>query len=278
HHDRARDHVRRRVRVVGALRVPPGGRRPSEPQGLSSRHLDRALQPPGRQGPRVECVSLLGERVHGGARARRPRERCRLRERRASERGLHERRRRRRTGGDLTPVAGMYSVEIDVPSLPPASFLLRRISGRDEVTLEPERAGEPTRLLAALLAGPGGASIDVTGLLASYHDRLLAEVFRHEVGEAITCHVACSECSEPFQLELMLSEGLAAQDRDAAAVGRPGADGRWPVAGTRVRPPTLRDTVLLDSDAVVEVLCAPAPAAEDRDAVLALLESAAPLL
>lgn len=174
-------------------------------------------------------------------------------------------------------MAGERSVTVAVPSLTPARFLLRRIAGTDEAALAPERPGEPTRLLAALARTGEGGVLDLEALPVTVHDRLLAEVYRAEIGEKVSCRAACSDCAQPFEFELALAELLAAQDREAAACGRTGADGRWAVGRARLRPPTLGDAGA-DPAVLVPLLCGETV---DPDSVAELadfLERASPLL
>jgi hypothetical protein len=167
---------------------------------------------------------------------------------------------------------------VAIPSLPPMAFLLRRLAGRDEAALDPERPGAATRLLAALLAGPKGGPVDLAALPVSVHDRLLAEVFRAEIGPEVTCRAGCTACGEGFEFVFGLGEVMAAQDAEAARVGPPEADGRWPVAGHRVRPPTLADGAEGAAPAVVAALCDAPPDAQAAPVIAGFLERAAPIL
>lgn len=172
-------------------------------------------------------------------------------------------------------MAGEYAVVIALPSLPPARAVLRRIAGADEAALAPGRPGEPTRLLAALARTADGAPLDVLDLPVTVHDRLLAQVYRTEVGDQATCRAACAGCGKAFEFDLAVPELLAAQDTEAAACGPPDADGRWSVAGTRVRAPTLADAAGPDLPAA---LCEGTVAPDALAAVGAFLEHACPLL
>lgn len=174
-------------------------------------------------------------------------------------------------------MAGELVVTVAVPSLPAVAALLRRIAGSDEVALAPTRPGAPTRLLAALVRAPDGRPLDLASLPVTVHDRLLAEVYRAEVGEMATCRTTCAECGKPFEFDLLLADLLAAQDSEAAACGPTGDDGRWAVAGTRVRPPTLADAAA-GAQAWPAALCDPPPAADALPAIEAFLAQAAPLL
>jgi len=178
--------------------------------------------------------------------------------------------------------AGHRLCTVSVPSLMPQSFLLRRLTGADEAVLEPNRPGGATRLLARLLAAPDGAGVDPAALPAPVHDRLLAEVFRAEIGETTDCRATCVACSEPFEFRLAPSDLMAAQDAEAAGIGRPAEDGRWPVkvGGTdiRLRPPLLADAQAGDPQALLEAIADPAPTPDDRPALVEFLERAAPLL
>ena len=166
---------------------------------------------------------------------------------------------------------------VAIASLPVVSFLLRRLTGQDEAALVPERPGEPTRLLAALLCDAGGGAVDLAALPVPVHDRLLAEVFRAEVGPRATCRAACTACAEPFEFDLVIADVIAAQDAEAARIGPPGADGRWPVAGRRVRVPLMGDASG-EAPAVISALCDAPPDMQAVIDIAAFLEKAAPLL
>jgi len=174
-------------------------------------------------------------------------------------------------------MAGEYAVTIAVPSLAPARAVLRRIAGADEAALAPQRPGEPTRLLAALARAADGSTLDIAALAVTVHDRLLAEVYRTEIGERATCRAACVQCGKPFEFELALGDVLAQQDRDAAACGLAREDGRWAVAGVRVRAPTLADAARGPA-ACAAALCEQPPDAATLAQVSAFLERACPLL
>lgn len=174
-------------------------------------------------------------------------------------------------------MAGDYAVTVAVPSLPPVHAVLRRITGADEAALAPGRPGEPARLLAALARAGDGAPLELAALPVTVHDRLLAEVYRREVGDTASCRASCAACAKPFEFDLVLPDLLAAQDRDAAGCEPPGADGRWRLARLRVRPPTLADAAR-GPQAVPGVLCDPAADADTLAAVAAFLERACPLL
>lgn len=178
----------------------------------------------------------------------------------------------------MTTLAAHNPCVVAIASLPALSFLLRRITGADEAALSAERPGEPTRLLAALLRGADGAAVDMAALPAPVHDRLLAEVFRLDVGPRATCRAACTACSEPFEFDLAIAEVVAAQDAEAAKIGPPGADGRWTVAGHRVRVPLLGDAQGGDTPALMSALCDAPPDIKMIVDIAAFLEQAAPLL
>jgi len=164
-------------------------------------------------------------------------------------------------------------VTIAVPSLAPVRAVLRPLTGSDEAVLAPHRAGEPTRLLASLARAEDGSALDLSTLPVTVHDRLLADVYRAEVGEKADCRSACSACREPFEFQLVLADLIEGQDRDAAACGPADADGRWSVGATRVRPPTLADAT-----GGLAAVCEPPSDEAALLAVVAFLEQASPLL
>lgn len=165
-------------------------------------------------------------------------------------------------------------VTIAVPSLAPVRAVLRPITGSDEAVLAPHRAGEPTRLLASLARSEDGSALDLLTLPVTVHDRLLADVYRAEVGEKADCRAACSVCREPFEFQLVLADLIEGQDRDAAACGPADADGRWLVGATRVRPPTLADA----AGGLAAVCDPPGDDEAALTAVAAFLEQVSPLL
>lgn len=174
-------------------------------------------------------------------------------------------------------MAGEYAVTVAVPTLAPVRAVLRRIAGADEATLAPERPAEPTRLLAALARAHDGGLLDLALLPVALHDRLLAEVYRTEVGASATCRAGCGECGKPFEFELLLADLLAAQDQEAEACVPAGDDGRWGVAGVRVRAPTLADAAHGPS-ACLAALCEGRLDEAVQAQVTAFLERACPLL
>lgn len=178
----------------------------------------------------------------------------------------------------MTVPAAHRPCVVAIPSLPALSFLLRRLCGQDEAALDPDRPGAATRLLAALLAGPSGGPVDLAALPVSIHDRLLAEVFRAEVGPRAICRAACTACGEAFEFELVLDDVIAAQDAEAARTGPADGDGRWTVAGHRVRAPLLADVAGGAEPALISALCDTPPDMQAIVAIAAFLERAAPIL
>ncbi|WP_404337171.1 hypothetical protein AB2M62_01415 [Sphingomonas sp. MMS12-HWE2-04] len=167
---------------------------------------------------------------------------------------------------------------IAIPSLPPARFQLRRIAGGDEATLAPERPGEPSRLLAALVRDEAGAPVDIGAMLAAVHDRLLAQVYRAEIGDTASCRATCASCDQPFEFALDLAELIAAQDREAALAGTPDADGYWAVESVQMRAPTIADAATREPNSLFAALCISPPEPEHHASLSAFLERAAPLL
>lgn len=170
------------------------------------------------------------------------------------------------------------AVTVSIPSIAPASFLLRRVTGDMEAALAPERAGEATCLLAALLSGPEGETIDISALPAPIHDRLLAEVFRTEVGESAECRATCRDCREGFEFVFSIDELTKAQDLEAQSVGLHDAAGYWRLGDREVRVPRLGDTARADQAELLAAICVPPVVPEALDETLGFLERAAPLL
>lgn len=168
-----------------------------------------------------------------------------------------------------------YPVTVAVGSLPVVRVALARVSGEEETWLSPGRAGEATRLLAALLRD---GTLDPAALPVTVHDRLLAAVFRAEIGDTARCRATCSACGTPFEFALPIDAVTAKQDSEAAAAGAVGEDGRWRFDGLSIRAPTLHDAASGDAQALLAAVCAPEPAPSQRDAVVAFLDRAAPVL
>jgi hypothetical protein len=175
--------------------------------------------------------------------------------------------------------AGAYPVRVDIPSLPAGRYLLRRLDGAAEAAIEPRQPDMATRLLERLLVGAAGEAVDVAALPLAIHDRLLSCIYVAEFGETVSCRAACSACSSPFEFRFALPELLAAQDRDAAGVGRLAEDGCWAApGGTRLRPPTLNDARTGAGADLIAAISSPRAAAEETAALAGFLERASPLL
>jgi hypothetical protein len=169
-------------------------------------------------------------------------------------------------------------VTIAMPSLPPARYLVARITGAVEASLAPARAGEATRLLGLLLRAEDGGTVDLGTLAAPVHDRLLADIYTTEIGERADCRAQCAACGEAFEFGFALAGLIAAQDEAARGIGLPDVDGCWPAGEARLRVPLLRDLADPSPAALLARLCAPAPHADAAEALAAILEQAAPLL
>jgi len=170
-----------------------------------------------------------------------------------------------------------YPVTVAVGSLPVTRVMLARVSGEEEAWLSPGRPGEATRLLGALLRG---SPLDPAALPVTVHDRLLAAVFRAEIGDTARCRASCASCKAPFEFALTLDAVIAQQDAAAASAAAEsmGGDGRWHLDGLSIRAPTLGDAAGGDPDALLAAVCTPAPMPSQRDAVIAFLDRAAPVL
>ncbi len=175
--------------------------------------------------------------------------------------------------------AGAYPARVDLPSLPPRRFLLRRLDGTTEAMVAPEQPGIATRLLERLLGNEDGEPVDLATLPLAVHDRLLALVYATEFGETVSCRATCAACAERFEFRFPLSALLASQDKEAAIVGQPGEDGCWEgPSGTRIRPPTLADAQAADGNDLLARIVSPAPPPNAASIVGAFLERASPLL
>ena len=175
--------------------------------------------------------------------------------------------------------AGVYPADVAIPSLPPARYLLRRIDGRLERAIVPGATGMASRLLDALLSERDGTKVEPGSLPLAVHDRLLAFVYRAELGDAIKARARCRACGDSFELSFSLPDLLASQDAAAATVGPPGPDGLWTTeTDRRLRPPSLADAGAGGAGALLTRI-ADGPVATDEIAPLSeFLERASPLL
>ena len=175
--------------------------------------------------------------------------------------------------------AGACLAEVAIPSLPPAAYLLGRLDGRAESMIEPDAPAMPTRLLEALLRDRDGGAVDIQNLPVAFHDRLLAFVYRAELGDSVKARAACPDCGESFEFGFSLADLLATQDEAAAAVGLPDGEGRWTAPGRlRLRPPTLADAGAGSGAALLERLAGTPVPPELVEDMAAFLEAASPLL
>lgn len=178
----------------------------------------------------------------------------------------------------MTLLAAHRPCVVAIPSLPAMPFLLRRLTGLDEAALDPDNPRAATWLLARLLAGPDGHPVDLASLPVAVHDRLLADVYRMEVGPLAACQATCSGCGEPFAFNLGIDEVIAAQDPEADGLGTALIDGSWRVAGRRVRAPRIGDLAGGEASALLSALCDAPPDAAAELEIAAFLERAAPIL
>lgn len=163
------------------------------------------------------------------------------------------------------------TVTIAIPSLPPVQALLSRVTGAVEAALMPDRDGEASRLLAALSLEESGGALDMGRLPLPIHDRLLAEVYRAELGETADCRARCGACNDAFEFSLNLSDVMAMQDAAATEVGMAN-EGGWGFGQWQVQVPLLGKVTLA-------ALCDPPPVNDaETSEVEAFLERAAPLL
>jgi hypothetical protein len=175
--------------------------------------------------------------------------------------------------------AGVYPADIAIPSLPTARFLLRRLDGRAEAMIAPEQPGMATRLLAMLATTREGAPVRLDTLPLAVHDRLLAAVYRAEVGETVACRAACGGCAKSFEFAFPLSALIARQDEAAATIGPPDGEGWWTTgSGLQLRAPTLTDAEAGDGAALLaRIARKKLPKAMIEGAVV-FLEGASPMM
>jgi len=173
----------------------------------------------------------------------------------------------------------MRAITLSLPTLGTRGFGLRGLDGHGELQVEAGDPNSANRLLAALLREPDGSAVDLGGLLATWRDRALAEIYRSAIGEQVECRSRCGECDEEFEFAFALSAITGQQDEAALASGLElGEDGCWRIAtSAKLRPPTLGDIAGASSpDALASSLVISGNPA--RKVIDETLEQAAPLL
>jgi len=124
--------------------------------------------------------------------------------------------------------------------------MLRPLTGRDELAIDPSCPGEGTRLVERLLMTAPGAAADasrVATLTVSERDRLLAAIYQACFGDRVACVASCEGCGERFEFSFLLAALLAHQRQSVSSEARgPDASGFYELPnGARFRLPTLDD-------------------------------------
>lgn len=173
----------------------------------------------------------------------------------------------------------MRAITLSLPTLGSRSFYLRALDGHGELQVEASDPQSANRLLAALLLERDGSPVDLAGLLVTWRDRALAEIYRAAIGDAVECRSRCTECEEPFEFTINLSAVLTQQNETAQATGLlPNDKGDWELeSGTKLRPPTLSDIAGADKATVLAKNLVTKGSLSPQE-VDETLEDAAPLL
>lgn len=162
---------------------------------------------------------------------------------------------------------------------------MRELSGRDEGFVHGTSSATAAALLDRLLVPLPGAAVQPgcsAELAICDRDRLLAAVYRDTFGDRVETRAPCRACGVPFELTFsltVLEAGIAAN----TAVD---PDGNYTLAdGRRYRLPTLADEQRIaglsadDARLQLAARCViDGDPAADPEAVLAAIETAAPLL
>lgn len=166
----------------------------------------------------------------------------------------------------------------------PGCVFVRPLRGDDEESVVDVDTWSAIALVDRLLVDVGGAVCtpgQASLLTAADRDRVLAAVYRAELGDRIASTVSCPACAKQFDLDFRLSELCAAIAPDAAAA-EPLAHGRYRLAdGTEFRVPTGHDELAAalstDPERTLLERCRLAGDADD-ETIAATLERVAPLV
>ena len=168
--------------------------------------------------------------------------------------------------------------------------MLRPLTGRDELMLDPDMPSAGSRLVDRLLVAASGAAAgpgSLPQLSVSDRDRLLAGLYRAAFGAGIELVAACDQCSEKLEVAFTLDALLANQTpQQPADIEGPDQEGFYRLASDIVfRPPMVADldaVTHLPAEAAIAALlarCAPGAASETAiDAVQQGMDAVAPVL
>jgi hypothetical protein len=168
--------------------------------------------------------------------------------------------------------------------------VLRPLTGRDELMLDPDLPSAGSRLVDRLLVaatGTAAAPGSVPHLSVSDRDRLLAGLYRAAFGAGVELIAACVACGEKLEVTFALDALLANQSPQRPdSIEGPDADGFYRLASAIVfRPPVVADldaVAHLPAEAAIAALLARcAPGAGDPaaiDAVQQGMDAVAPVL
>jgi hypothetical protein len=168
--------------------------------------------------------------------------------------------------------------------------VLRPLTGRDELMLDPELPSAGSRLVDRLLVAASGAAAgpgSVPQLSVSDRDRLLAGLYRAAFGAGIELVAACDACGEKLEVAFTLDALLANQTpQQPADIEGPDGEGFYRLASDiAFRPPVVADidaVAHLPAEAGIAALlarCAPAAAGTAAiEAVQLGMDAVAPVL
>lgn len=177
----------------------------------------------------------------------------------------------------------MHRIEVTYGDRPGCVFV-RPLRGDDEESVVDADTWSAIALVDRLLVDIAGAACapgQASALTAADRDRVLAAVYRAELGDRIASTVSCPACAAQFDLDFRLSELCATIVADVSAA-EPLAHGRYRLAdGTELRVPTGHDELAaaLSSDPGRTLIerCRLAGTADD-ETIEATLERIAPLV
>jgi hypothetical protein len=159
-----------------------------------------------------------------------------------------------------------------------ARFVLRPLSGADELSLAGTDVAAMLDLLARLATRSEGGALALSELSIAQTDRLLAALYQRLYGDNAECRVRCSGCAQGYEFNLNLAQIQHAQDADQPAHAEPG--GGWRLAdGRRVRAPRYADLEAADSSqALLRRLLLSGDVEPAPERISEFLERAAPVL
>lgn len=164
----------------------------------------------------------------------------------------------------------------------PGCVFVRPLRGDDEESVVDADTWSAIALVDRLLVDVAGAACgpgQAATLAAADRDRVLAAVYRAELGDRVASTVSCPACAAQFDLDFRLSALCAAIQPEVAAAG---AGGRYRLAdGTELRVPTGADELAAalssDPERTLAARCRLSGDADDAT-IAAALEQVAPLM